>query len=288
MAETLREFCVGLLSSGSLEARLVRPVDAGGRPLPDVERGVALAIDRPVRDARLRMAGGRGKLPRPGELGDPAARARCLGRFAHHELMAVELLAWALLRWPEAPDGLRALWCATLVDEQRHLELYRSRLLAAGSDLGDEPLSDYFWKQVPAIDAHPGGARAFLAGLGLTLEQANLDFAGLYADAFRRAGDEPSADVCEQVHDDEIRHVRGAASWLARLSPGLSQVEAYERNVPFPLAASRAKGRAFRADSRRAAGLDEAFIEHVRTARSSAQTARARAGSDARDRSGGR
>ena len=44
-------------------------------------------------------------------------------------------------------------------------------------------------------------------------------------------------------------------------------VDAYLEAVPFPFAPTRAKGRAFDADARRRAGLSEAFIETVRTAR---------------------
>ena len=116
--------------------------------------------------------------------------------------------------------------------------------------------------------AHPRGPAAFLAAIGLTLEQANLDFTLVYADAFRRAGDEASAHVAEIVHVDEQQHVRMAAEWLAQLSPpGESEVDAYRAAVPFPFDAARAKGRQFSASARRAAGLSEALIEHVRAAR---------------------
>jgi uncharacterized ferritin-like protein (DUF455 family) len=106
--------------------------------------------------------------------------------------------------------------------------------------------------------------------MGLTLEQANLDFAGIYADAFRSGGDARSGQVCEAVQRDEIGHVRCAATWLRRLSGGASDLEAYTEAVPFPFAATRAKGRQFDVDARRRAGLSAEFIEAVRTARSAA------------------
>jgi uncharacterized ferritin-like protein (DUF455 family) len=269
----LRERCLEILHSGGLERKLAPPFCPDGSLLPDRDPGEPLYVPRPARASALEMRGGAARLPRPAELGDPRARATCLRRFAHHELMAVELFAWALVRWPDAPPELRRGLALALADEQRHCRLYLERLHQHGAELGDEPLSDYFWKHVPAIHAHPRGPAAFLAAMGLTLEQANLDFTALYADGFRRAGDEQSAAVSEVVHRDERRHVALAASWLTRLSPEAEdEVEAYTASVPFPLEASRAKGRQFDAAARREAGLSEAMIAHVREARATQES----------------
>jgi uncharacterized ferritin-like protein (DUF455 family) len=284
-AADLRSFCRRVLEAGDLASKLAPPLDGEGHPLADDDPGAPLSIDAPARDPELALVTGAARLPRPGELADAAARATCLARFAHHELMAVELFAWALLRWPDLPSPLRRALAAVLAEEQIHCRLYLERLAAHGSQLGDHALSGYFWRHAPAIAQSPHGARAFLAGMGLTLEQANLDFAGLYRDALRAAGDEESARVCERVHADEIGHVALAARWLARLDPAVrladghenaayDEIAGYETCVPFPLSAARAKGRRFDAAARRRAGLSEAFIEHVRLARSSAERTR--------------
>jgi uncharacterized ferritin-like protein (DUF455 family) len=270
---TVRAFCRRVLECGDLASKL----DAPPTGLDPRDPGPALAIEAPVRDASLSLSSGVDKLPRPGELAAPGARAACLARFAHHELMAVELFAWALLRWPELPSALRRSFLGVLADEQRHCRLYLERLRAHGSSLAEHPRSDYFWRHAPTIAASPHGARAFLCAMGLTLEQANLDFSLLYRDAFREAGDEASARVCQRVHDDEVQHVRLAALWLRRLEPGEQEVDdldAYLDAVPFPFAPARAKGRRFDAAARRRAGLSERFIEAVRDARS--PTGRAR------------
>lgn len=270
---TVRAFCLRLLEAGDLETKLAPPTLPDGSFLDDDTPGPAVLIDAPARDEGLALAAGAGPLPRPRELASPEARARCLARFAHHELMAAELFAWALLRWPELPGGLRRAWLGALADEQRHCGLYRERLLALGSDLPDHTLSDYFWKHAPAIAAAPDAPRAFLSAMGLTLEQANLDFTLVYRDAFRTVGDDATAAVCQQVHDDEIGHVRLAASWLAHLGAGdQSEIERYTAAVPFPLSAARAKGRRFEVEPRRRAGLGEDFIAHVRDARSTQET----------------
>ncbi|MCZ6784169.1 MAG: DUF455 family protein, partial [Proteobacteria bacterium] len=272
--KSVREFCRRILESGDLETKLAPP-----GPLDDHEPGPALSIDRPARAPGLRLAGGSAPLPRPSELGHADARARALARFAHHELMAVELFAWALLRWPELPRALRDDLLAVLADEQRHCQLYRSRLREHGSRLADHaPHSDYFWRHAPAVAASPAGPRAFLAAMGLTLEQANLDFSLVYRDAFRAAGDEESARVCERVHRDEIGHVGVASRWLQSLSPERDLVAAYDEAVPFPLSAARAKGHRFDASARRKAGLDERFIGYIRDARSSQETGQSQSG----------
>ena len=263
--QTLRAFCLRILESGDLESKLAPAPPS----LDDANPGEPVLVLRPSRDDDLSLSSGAARLPRPTELEVPEARARCLARFAHHELMAVELFAWALLRWPELPAGMRRDFQRVLADEQRHCRLYLERLAAHGDTLADHARSDYFWKHAPAIAASPFGPRAFLCAMGLTLEQANLDFSALYRDAFRAAGDGASAQVCARVHDDEVRHVALAATWLRRLDRDRSDIESYTEAVPFPFAASRAKGRRFDAEARRRAGLSEDFIETVRAARSS-------------------
>jgi len=190
-----------------------------------------------------------------------------MARFAHHELMAVELFAWALLRWPSVPRALARGWLRTLADEQRHFRMYEERLSQLGSSFAEHPCSDYFWRNAAGIARSPHGPRAFLCAMGLTLEQANLDFSALYAEAFRRVGDTASAEICERVHRDEIRHVRQAVVFARQLAPQGSDLETYTAAVPAPFCAARAKGRRFDADARRRAGLSEPFIEHVRHAR---------------------
>lgn len=278
--ETVAGFCRNVLERGALGAKLAPPRAPGGGRLADPP-AAALRIERPAREGAIALGGRAGKLPRPGALADANARARCLARFAHHELMAVELFAWALLRFPEAPRGLRAAWLRILADEQTHCRLYLERLRAHGYALGEpEPLSDYFWRHEPALDASAHGPRAFLCAMGLTLEQANLDFAPLYRDGFRAAGDEASARATERVHADEVRHVRLAAVWLRRLAPEApGDAERYEAAVPFPLEAARAKGRRFDAEARRRAGLGEDLIARVRSARSSVELKRRRSSS---------
>jgi len=284
MPDSVRAHCLRILEHGDLETKLAPPFCAEGRLLPDSPSGPAVEIDRPARGPGLRMTGGSDRLPRPGLLREPRHRIHCLSRFAHHELQAVEYFAWALVRWPKLPPELRRGLLSAMIDEQRHCRLYLDRLEAHGGHFETDDHSDYFWRQAPAIAASPAGPRAFLAAMGLTLEQANLDFTLTYRDGFAEAGDADSAAVCQRVHDDEVAHVALAARWLARLansdlrtrlapeqdpcSQDRTDLEAYLEAVPFPLGPARAKGRRFEVAPRRRAGLSEALIETVRRARS--------------------
>jgi uncharacterized ferritin-like protein (DUF455 family) len=268
---TLRASCLRVLLSGELEAKLA-PLEGEWAP-----GGTPVRCARPARGALLKMGAGAEALPRPDALGEGAARASALARFAHHELQAVELFAASLLRWPELSESFARALAGILADEQRHARLYLARLQALGASFEEfAPHSDYFWKHADALLG--GEPPAFFAAMGLTLEQANLDFSGIYRDAFLAAGDSESADICAQVHADETRHVAFAARALRELGvAGAGDTQRFERAVPFPFSASRAKGRRFDLDARRAAGLDEKFIAHVRHARSP-QEAPARAG----------
>lgn len=270
---TVREYCRLLLEGGTLADKLAPPRQADGAPLEDDERGPALVIDAPTRAAGLRLHSGSERLPKQHELKDRHARAITLERFAHHELCAVELFAWALLAFPDLPPALRRGILGALVEEQLHLSLYLERLADLGSGLGEGPHSDYLWRGVRGVLASAHPEAAFLAAVGLTFEQANLDYTALYTDAFARVGDDETAAVLRRVHDDEIGHVALAARWLPRLLGDVaSDLDAYERAVPFPLSAYRAKARRFQEGPRRRAGLSEAFIRHVEAARPSHQS----------------
>jgi len=263
--DSVHLFCRSLLESGTLAAKLKPPVAAGGGLLKDDDPGPALRIDEPARAPELRPHRVVDPLPPRGRVATVRDQVACLRRFAHHELMAVELFAWALVTWPAMPRVLRRGMVAALADEQRHLQLYLDRLAAHGAHLGNAPLSDYLWRHTAAIREHPAGPAAFLAAMGLTFEQANLDFTLAYRDGFRAGGDEETAAVLAQVHHEEIGHVRLAWTWLRRLQGrSADPVALYEQAVPFPLGPRRAKAHPFDEVSRRRAGLPEALIEHVR------------------------
>lgn len=234
------------------------------RDLTDVRPGATTVSPvTPGRPASLRRrAGGSSeRFPSLAELEGEAARARMLHFLANHELLALELMALVLLRFPAAPRGFRRGIAAIMTDEQRHLSMYVERMQRLGTGFGDLDVGWFFWDALRDV-ATPD---AFTAGMNLTLEQANLDHAAALAGAMARVGDDETRAILETVLADEVRHVRHGAERLDRRA-GESQWNAWRRSAPPALAPANARGRPFRRDLRSRAGLDEAFIDRLEVA----------------------
>ena len=58
---------------------------------------------------------------------------RLLHFFANHELLATELMALVLLKFPDAPAAFRKGVLETLKDEQEHTRLYIERMKASAA-----------------------------------------------------------------------------------------------------------------------------------------------------------
>ena len=187
-------------------------------------------------------------------------RGLVLHFFANHELLALELMALALLKFPEAPAGFRRGLVQTLADEQEHLRLYRGRMEQVGVEFGEIPVSDFFWTAIAPMER----PLDFVARLSLTLEQANLDYSVHYARIYRRLGDEATANILQRIYRDEIGHVKHGLSWFNRWrDPELGEWEAYKRALRMPLSPARAKGIGFNREGRRQAGLSGRYIDEL-------------------------
>ncbi len=216
----------------------------------------------PGRAPELALASGR-TAAAPLEVPDDSiARGELLHAFANHELLAIELLAAALLRFDDAPAAFRRGLVNTLREEQRHLALYLQRMSVLGVELGACPLSGFFWRAMSGLDT----PEAFVAHLSLTFEQANLDFAVHYRRAFEQLGDVETAAVLQTVLDDEIGHVAFGLRWFERWRErDLSLFESHRATLLPPLQIVRAKAAGFEAEPRRRAGLPESYIDRLRT-----------------------
>ncbi len=254
-AMELRELALRIVTTESLEEKLA-PVAAAD--LTDEEPGEPLRLSSPGRPPGLEIApAGAVKVPPVEGMADPAQRARILHALANHELQAVELFAWALLAFPQAPPELRRGLARVLADEQRHTRMYAARSEALGQPFGTLPVTGYFWGKVDSIRS----PREFVCAMSLTFENANLDHTVDYAEAARRAGDETTAAVVDRVHRDEIEHVHFGWTWLGRFKEeGESMWDAFRRSLDWPLRPAKARGARFHRSGREAAGLDPEFI----------------------------
>lgn len=263
----LREFAERILCATTLEEKLIEP--PGGR-LTDERPGAAWDRDvEPGRPAELRFkpsgsdkAGTDGKAGFPGlqGLGDEAGRGKVLHFFANHELLATELMALALLRFPDAPPTFRRGVLHTLREEQEHVRLYLDRMKACGIAFGELPVSGYFWRSVSPMRQ----PMDFVTGLSLTFEQANLDFARVFSRGFAEAGDLETAALLRRILHDEIGHVAHGLKWFRQWKdPNSSDWDAFCGALRFPLSPQRAKGVEFNAQARRAAGLEPEFIAQL-------------------------
>ncbi len=199
--------------------------------------------------------------PRHAELENERRRGEALHFFANHELMALEVMAMTLLKFPNAPANWRRAVAATMRDEQRHAQLYLDRMNELGVEFGDISLNDSFWR----VGSQIASPMAYNAVVGLTLEQANLDFADHYRRLFRELSDEATAVILDEILADEIIHVRRGVTFIERWkTQEQSTWEAYRAALPSPITPAYAKGPGFLIDARRQAGLSEAFIDQLR------------------------
>jgi uncharacterized ferritin-like protein (DUF455 family) len=253
-----RDFALALIEATTLDGKLAPAPAPPGLELDDDQPPRVIAA--PGRPPSLAIAPGREvSVPPVAGMRDPSQRARILHALVNHELQAAELFAWALLAFPSAPRAFRAGLVGILADEQRHARLYLERLAAHGLAFGDCPVTGHFWGKLDQMTTPLG----FVCAMGLTFENANLDFAGDYARAARAAGDDATARVLDLVHADEIGHVRFAWTWLGKLAPGRAPWDVYTETVRFPLGPARARGAQFDADARVRAGLDADFIARL-------------------------
>jgi uncharacterized ferritin-like protein (DUF455 family) len=270
-----RAYAYGIVTGTTLAAKLAPPP----RGLAIADREPPLCVPAPGRPPELAIVPGRAtrvppiapgidrdparrrptRVPPIAGMRDPAQRARILHALANHELQAIELFAWALLAFPDAPATFRRGLVAILADEQRHLALYIDRLAAHATRFGDHAVTGHFWNKLD----HYATPLAFACAMGLTFEHANLDLSGDYAAAARACGDAATADAIDRVHADEIRHVRFAWTWLRRLGGDADPWQVYLANVRPPLGPARARGPRLDRDARRRAGLTDAFVDEL-------------------------
>lgn len=256
----LSEFAERILYSESLEEKLLlSPGD-----LTDVAPGKSFTMpDGPGRPRELRISerGVKADFPGTNRLDDDLERGKMLHFLANHELLATELMALVLLKFPNAPKEFRMGVYETLKEEQAHTLMYMRRMRECGVEFGELPVNDYFWRVVAPME----NPMDFVSRLSLVFEQANLDYSRHYAGLFRQVGDRGTAAVLEKIYEDEIGHVGHGLKWFRKWKDaGMTDWQAFQSQLFFPLSTVRAKGVApYNAEGRRRAGIDEEWIEKL-------------------------
>ena len=212
---------------------------------------------------------GKARFPDLADLAQARTRGEVLHFFANHELLAMELMALVLLRFPEAPAAFQTGIVRTIEEEQAHLQLYLGRMRELGVGFGDLPVSDYFWNTLRCVRS----PLEFVVQMSLTLEQANLDYSLFYRDAIAAVGDTATAAILDRVYREEIGHVKHGLRWFNEWrkpgAPGAAEEfsesdwDAYVRLLPAPMTPTRAKGIGFTAEGRREAGFSETYIRQL-------------------------
>ncbi|MEY4918367.1 MAG: hypothetical protein RL616_2280, partial [Verrucomicrobiota bacterium] len=255
----LRDFAEQVLFATTLEEKLRAP-DSITDECPDTALITPAAPSRPQNLIFKPHASGKSEFPGLHRLEQQSERGKLLHFFGNHELLATELMALVLLKFPDAPAAFRKGVYQTLKDEQEHTRLYMERMKSCGVELGDFPVSGYFWRCIAPME-HPID---YVAGLCLTFEQANLDFARQFSRSFATVGDADTAKLLEKIYRDEIGHVAYGLKWFRRWkNPSESDWEAFCHTLKFPLSPQRAKGLSLNVEGRRAAGLDAEFIAEL-------------------------
>lgn len=262
---TVRDYAEKILLSETLEEKLAPPPPGlsldpptkGGYRSPNLPGRPDVLRPRKITETRTRM-------PSTEQLGNDEHRSVLLHFFCNHELLAVELMALALLKFPDAPDAFRRGLLHTLQEEQEHTRLYLARMAATGTQFGDHSLSTMIWDHIATMTS----PIEYVSRLSLTFEQSNLDYANHYSKAFSRVGDQTTSDLLAKIYKDEIAHVGYGLKWLRRFKKQKeTDWDAWHRSLALPLSPVRAKAPEgsvpFNIEGRQKAGLGADFIENL-------------------------
>jgi uncharacterized ferritin-like protein (DUF455 family) len=254
--ETIERWAHDYVTSRSLAHKLAPPPLPTGS-VPSAPR----RLSTPGRPPELVCTWDKYKAPKSAAaLKSDEKRAHLLHTFLHHELQAAELMAWALLAFPDTPLPFRRGLLNICLDEVRHMNLYAEHIARLGFAVGAFPVRDWFWQRAPAAES----ASAFLALMSLGFEAGNLDHSARYVAMFREAGDERAASLQELVGHEERAHVAFGAHWF-RTFTGTLDFANWRDALPSPLSPMVMRGRPLARAARREAGLSDAFLDELET-----------------------
>jgi uncharacterized ferritin-like protein (DUF455 family) len=255
--ETLDQWLSKLFFSTQLNDKLDPP-----NPWDDKELKITIDISKedPGRGERIQFSNERIKFPKAVNLQYEKPKAMALHYFANHELLAIEIMAWALLKFkPRCPQLIREM-IDTIVDEQKHFTMYLRRMNKLGVKFGEYPLNDFFWKHFKKIQS----IDQYFSLMSLTFETANLDFMIYFSKIFRNFDDQETSNILNTVLKDELRHVKLGHQFLFEKYQN-DMWEKYCQLLPWPITPARSKGIEPNAEIRKQVFLSERFFtEYMR------------------------
>jgi uncharacterized ferritin-like protein (DUF455 family) len=256
------EYAKTILLGTTLEDKLLSAREINWGEHDDLNDTVFELPVNPGRSTKLCFNNEQTKFPRTASFHLEEKRGLALHFFANHELLAIEMMAAALLIYPNISKEMLSFkkgLVKTIQDEQKHLKLYISRMRDFKIELGDFPLNDFFWRSMEKMKT----PTHFYAGMALTFESANLDFAQFYEQGFLAVEDIQTANIMRVVLEDEISHVALGAHWLNKWREDKSLWDYYRTHLPGVMTPARAKGIHFDKEIRAKAGLDDDFIKNL-------------------------
>ena len=253
----LDEYCRQILTGATLEDKLLKP----DKIVLNKFSASSNRPETPGRPSELAFNKSKAmKLPSVHMLDDARNRGILMHFFLNHELLALEIMALTILRFPDLPDSFKRGILKTMREEQEHASLYIERMGELGVKLGDVYVNRFFWDCLKDMQT----PEQYVRSMSLTFEQANLDFSLYYKNAFELCGDLETAKVMERVYKDEISHVSFGLKWFRKWNKkGLSDWESYVSGLEFPLSPARAKGNTFDREGRKKCGLNDEFINKL-------------------------
>ena len=164
----IRDVAERVLFAETLEEKLL----LGAADASDEARGTALVTpDAPGRPEELRVCekGVRVDFPGTNQLDDERQRGVLMHFLANHELLAAELMALVLLKFPDAPAEYRAGVYSAMREEQMHTQMYLRRMRECGIAFGELPVNDFFWRLIAPVET----PMDFVARLNLTFDASS-------------------------------------------------------------------------------------------------------------------
>ena len=262
--DRLVEYCKMILGSPDLKDKLIRYSDwkmdeDEAYLVEDKDATKFFNTNIPARSPSIIMSDAKSKIPRLEHLNYPRNIGISLHHFANHELMAIEIFAWGILKFPNAGRGVLHGFLKSMQEEQEHFQMYEKRMNELEVQFGDKPLNRLFWKQIEKMQT----LEKFTAVLSISFEGANLDYTQVYKKALEFHGDMATAEIIEKVYQ-EIKHVKRGLAVFNRSQPDdIDDWTYFNSLLEYPFTPRRAKGYMYYPETRIKAGFSEHFVQKL-------------------------